>query len=185
MKKAPVAALLAGLGLLLVPILAPGPAAASPILELVGGLGGGGFNARVVGVGPDATYFNPSLLPDQANSVDVFIFGIGNTLSIDVNDRPAGVDLSDSIYDAWLSDGAGGVSPLENPPLATGDLYPRQDNDGLTDFQSYAAFWRGQIDSGRKAGIRLLRRRPDRQDPEPQRVLQRRARAVLLQQPAL
>lgn len=133
-------ALALGLGVAAAMTLSTGPAAASPILELIGGLGGGGFNARVVGVGPDATYFNPSLLPEQKNSVDVFVFGIGNTLTIDVNERPAGVDLADSIYDAWLSDGAGGVTPLDNPPLATGDLSPRQIDNGLTNFKSYAAF---------------------------------------------
>lgn len=127
-------------------MLAVGPigeherAHASPLLELVGGLGGGGFNAHVIGVGPDVTYFNPALLADQDESADVFLLGVGNTLSIDVLARPAGVDLADSIYDAWLSDGAGGVTPLVDPPLATGDLAPRQGDSGITGFQSYAAF---------------------------------------------
>lgn len=128
------------LGISLTVMLFPGLALASPILELVGGLGGGGFNARVVGAGPGATYFNPALLPDQKNSVDVFIFGIGNTLSIDVNDRPAQADISAAIYDAWLSDGAGGITALNDPPLATADLPPRQGNGGLTGFKTYHAF---------------------------------------------
>lgn len=139
-RRRPTRPLFLAPGLFLAVIMATSPALASPILELIGGLGGGGFNAHVVGVGPDATYFNPALLPDQANSVDVFVFGIGNTLSIDVNDRPAEADLASSIYDAWLSDGAGGISPLENPPLATGDLPQRQADNGLTGFRSYAAF---------------------------------------------
>lgn len=118
----------------------PSGAAASPLLELVGGLGGGGFNARVSGVGAEVAYFNPALLASQIESLDVYLFGLGNTLAIDVQDRPASADVADSIYGAWLSDGMGGVTPLPNPPLATSDLAERQANNGVTGFQSYLGF---------------------------------------------
>lgn len=110
---------------------------ASPLLELLGSPSGGGFNARVIGTGPDATYFNPALLPDLIESFDVTLMGIGNTFDIDVNDRPAGVDIAPSIYDAWLGDGQGGITPLDDAPLATQDLSPRQADSGRTAFQSY------------------------------------------------
>jgi long-chain fatty acid transport protein len=116
------------------------PASASPLLELIGGTSGGGFNARVVGSGPEATYFNPALLAGQVESFDVVLFGMGNTLSINAYERPDGVDLAPSIYDAWLGDGMGGITPLPNPPLATRDLAPRQGDSGLTGFKSYIGF---------------------------------------------
>ncbi|WP_428268255.1 hypothetical protein [Haliangium sp.] len=114
---------------------------ASPLLELVGGIGGGGgFNARVIGHSPDATYFNPALLSTAAESFDISLFGVDTTLAIDVGIRPAQADIAPSIYDAWLGDGTGGVTPLTDPPLATEDLGPRQYDNGLTGFQSYVGF---------------------------------------------
>lgn len=107
-------------------VLGPVAAHASPVLELTGGISGGGFNARIVGTGPESAYFNPSLLPLTAESFDVSFFVLGDDTTVSVDPRPAGSDVSESIYDAWLGDGNGGVSPLEQSPLATRDLSPRQ-----------------------------------------------------------
>lgn len=114
----------------------PAPAQASPILELVGGVTGGGFNARVLGTGPEAAYFNPALMAGTAGHgtgvPDAFfaVFGAWASLSVSLSPRPAGVDIAPSIYDAWLSDGMGGIRPLDEPGLATADLRPRQDDPG-------------------------------------------------------
>ncbi len=105
--------------------LAAAPAAASPVLELAGGITGGGFNARAVGSGIEAAYFNPSLLPLGKDRFDASVFVLGDNLTIDLEPRPAGTDVAPSIYDAWLGDGTGGLAPLEDKPLATEDLAPR------------------------------------------------------------
>jgi hypothetical protein len=113
------------LGFALSALLA-GPASASPVLELTGGISGGGFNARVVGTGPESAYFNPGLLPLAEESFDVSFFVLADDTEIDVNSRDPANDIAPSIYDAWLGDGNGGIAPLDNSPLATGDLSPRQ-----------------------------------------------------------
>jgi len=116
-----------------------GPAAASPVLELAGGISGGGFNARVVGTGPESAYFNPALLPLAPDSVDVSFFMLGDDTRISVRDRPAGSDIAGSIYNAWLGDGQGGIEPLDSSPLATGDLSPRQGGRVAGGFRTYLA----------------------------------------------
>jgi hypothetical protein len=113
------------------------PAIASPVLELTGGISGGGFNARVVGTGPESAYFNPGLLPLTAESFDVSFFTLGDDTTVTVDPRPAGVDVGRSIYDAWLGDGQGGIAPLEDSPLATGDLSPRQEGRSSGGFRNY------------------------------------------------
>ncbi len=110
---------------------------ASPVLELTGGISGGGFNARVVGTGPESAYFNPGLLPLAPDSFDVSFFMLGDDTRISVRDRPAGTDIAGSIYGAWLGDGQGGISPLESSPLATGDLAPRQQGRAAGGFRTY------------------------------------------------
>ncbi len=109
------------------------------MLELTGGISGGGFNARVVGTGPESAYFNPGLLPLAPDSFDVSFFMLGDDTRISVRDRPAGSDIAGSIYSAWLGDGQGGISPLESSPLATGDLAPRQGGRAAGGFRTYLA----------------------------------------------
>jgi hypothetical protein len=114
-----------------------GHAHASPVLELTGGISGGGFNARVVGTGPESAYFNPGLLSLTDESFDVSFFTLGDDTTVTVDPRPAGSDVGSSIYDAWLGDGQGGISPLEDSPLATGDLSPRQEGRKSGGFRNY------------------------------------------------
>jgi hypothetical protein len=56
---------------------------------------------------------------------------------VTVDPRPAGTDIGRSIYDAWLGDGNGGIAPLEDSPLATGDLSPRQQGRSAGGFRNY------------------------------------------------
>jgi len=104
----------------------PAAAYASPFLELAGGINGGGFNARVVGTGPESAYFNPGLLPLTDERFESGLFVLGDNLTIKMKPRPPGSDVPQSVYDAWLGDGEGGIRPLEDNPLATDDLSPRQ-----------------------------------------------------------
>ncbi len=101
-------------------------AQASPFLELAGGINGGGFNARIVGTGPESAYFNPGLLPLTNERFESGLFVLGDNLTIRTRPRPSGSDIAGSVYDAWLGDGQGGIRPLEQNPLATEDLQPRQ-----------------------------------------------------------
>ena len=134
---------------------------ASPLYELLGGVtGSGGFNARVVGTGPDATYFNPALLPHSAEAFDFAVLGLGSSLTIDVDPRPSGegsVDLAPSVYNAFLADGTGGIAPLLDSPKATGDLPPRQANSGDSGSRAYMAFGLVKHLVERQAGAGIFR----------------------------
>ncbi len=102
------------------------PAAASPLPEMVGATGGsGGWNARVTGAGPASTYFNPALLPDAREQLELGFFVIESELRIDVQGRPAGADVAAAIDDSRGPDG-----PLEVRPLPTAQLQAQSPRQG-------------------------------------------------------
>ena len=120
-------------------VLAAASAAhAAPLPEMIGAPGGsGGFNARVTGAGPSSTYFNPALLPAARESFVLDFFVVGSSLDITPDARPAGSEVDGSVDDAWQPDGMGGITPLEDRPLPTSSLAPRQgggSGDGTTSY---------------------------------------------------
>src|SRR5262245_56069544 len=64
------------------------PAAASPLFELVGDPDGpGGLTARVDARGPAAAYFNPALLTDATQGLDLGTFFLDQELGVIVDGR--------------------------------------------------------------------------------------------------
>ena len=72
---------------LLLELTAPRLAQASPLFELVGSGRNGGFNSRVMAVGPAASYFNPSLLPHAPGGLELGTFFLSDKIDINLNDR--------------------------------------------------------------------------------------------------
>ncbi len=110
---------------------------ANPALETLGGMSAPNpFTSRVLATGAEAAYFNPALLPyvDEGFSFGFFI--LSDQLDIQLDDRPTGADIGDSIYDAFVDDADGNAQPLGFRPLPTADLGPRRD-DGSGALRSY------------------------------------------------
>jgi long-chain fatty acid transport protein len=69
--------------------LATRGAAASPLFELAGGVGGqGGFNGRVVEGGASSAYYNPALLVDATPGVSFGVFVLSQQIGITLAGRP-------------------------------------------------------------------------------------------------
>ncbi len=123
---------------------APRSAAASPLFELVGGgQGSGGFNARVTGASAASTYFNPALLVDAEQGLELGVFVLTDQISISVDARsgspqcPAGsCNIPEVLGTGPESFRRGDGSKLEQPAVPTAWLErgrPRNDlDDGLT-----------------------------------------------------
>lgn len=68
-----------------------GEAAASPLFELAGGVTGlGGFNARTVSAGSSSTYFNPALLPQAEQTLELGVMVLSDQISMTLDGRPGG-----------------------------------------------------------------------------------------------
>lgn len=109
-------------------LLAGGSSAqASPIWEYGGAPSSEmPFSARLHASGAEASYFNPAHLVDAGQGRVTFGTSVSaGRLRIEMDERPAGVDISDAIYDARISDAQGRRSPPQTRPLATDEL-PRQ-----------------------------------------------------------
>src|SRR4051812_3002 len=67
---------------------------ASPLFELGGAVNGnGGLSARAIESGAASTYFNPALLTDAEQGVDVGIYVLSDQIGIHVLGRPSGSDI--------------------------------------------------------------------------------------------
>jgi long-chain fatty acid transport protein len=102
-------------------VLGTNAARASSALEILGATTGGHqLTARVFSHSSAATYFNPSLLPEAAPSIEVGVYGVSFQGRVRLKTRPYGIDVPSSIYTT--------DAPLR--PLATADLpYPRSDTE--------------------------------------------------------
>jgi len=70
-------------------LLAAGDAAASPLFELAGGVGGqGGFNGRTVEGGASSAYYNPALLVEATPGVSLGVFVLTQQIGITLAGRP-------------------------------------------------------------------------------------------------
>jgi long-chain fatty acid transport protein len=72
----------------------PSPAGASPLIEFSGGLlGTGGFNARAGGASAASAYFNPALLPQAEQGLELGLFILNDAISIGLDARDPSVDV--------------------------------------------------------------------------------------------
>lgn len=96
---------------------------ASPLMELTGAAGSlHPFAARVLPSGPEAAYFNPALLPEVEDGMRIGAMWLGERLSVRLHDRPAGIDVTNAIYDARQRNPDGTTSRLTLRPLPTDAL---------------------------------------------------------------
>ena len=104
----------------------PEPAEASPLWELSGAATSQGpFSARMTASGTEATYFNPARLRGQSRSVELGSAILVGGLAIELDDRPANLDIPENIYDARIEDDQGRRSPPPTRPVPTDEL-PRE-----------------------------------------------------------
>ncbi|NMB75532.1 MAG: hypothetical protein GYA21_10440 [Myxococcales bacterium] len=104
-------------------LLASAPAAASSLLETLGAsTEPSGQMARVEAGGVAAAYFNPALLSFIQPQYQAGFVVMGQDLSIRLGDRPAGIDIPDSITRARRLNPDGTTSRLEVRPLPTAHL---------------------------------------------------------------
>ena len=75
---------------------------------------------RILSTGPDAAYFNASLLPRLDPQFTIGLFLFSEQSNIQLMDRPAGVDISTAIYEAAVD----GKTP-KHRPLPTDQLAAR------------------------------------------------------------
>lgn len=87
-------------------------AAASPLIELSGGVSGqGGLSGRATGASAASTYFNPALLPFASQSVELGLLVMSDHIGITLDGRPSG-DVPDIVGERELV-GADG-KPIPN-----------------------------------------------------------------------
>lgn len=115
-------------------------ARASPLLELSGGLSEHPFMSAHMGSDASVVYTNPALLTSVRSSSLFGVMVVGQSLALELDDRVAGLDISEAVYKARLIGEDGLLTPLQIKPLATSDL----------------ARSRGSFDSSGTAGYLLL-----------------------------
>src|SRR5688500_6817972 len=82
--------------------LVTGRAAASPLFELTGDtLGTGGFQGRVRASGSAAAYFNPALLVDAEQGLEISEFVVYDSIRTTYDVRPKGMDVPESAVDRF------------------------------------------------------------------------------------
>jgi hypothetical protein len=119
--------LLCGLALGFV-TLGPG-ASASPLLDLTGGTDGlGGLQARTIGGGPSAAYFNPALLVQAPFGFTAGFIMVGEQIGISLDGRPGTqYAVPDGVANATHADG----SALGNVPIPTNLLQNGRPASGI------------------------------------------------------
>ena len=119
---------------------APGTSLASPQLDLLGATDSTTpFSASVFGGSRSAIFHNPSLLLSMPSGTSVGIIGVQQALSIKLYDRPDGVDITESIFDAReiLEDGT--TAPPTLRPLPTNALRKQRGNHDPASFHPVIA----------------------------------------------
>lgn len=110
----------------------------SSVLETIGAPGtGNGFTARVLSQGADVAYFNPALLPDAAPSLSFGVLVLGNWSRIRLSQRPASVDVPDSVYEADLVRTHSGN--MQFWPQPTSQLLNQRSDTRTNELTTYAA----------------------------------------------
>lgn len=121
-------------------------AAASPLFELVGDtLSDGGFNARVRGASSASSYFNPALLPQAKQGLELGWFVLNDAISISLDGRNPAVDIPTSAIDrfgtdnpsvptSWLEEGC---TPATGRCVQKLSPHPRQGDGSSGQVRSY------------------------------------------------
>lgn len=122
---------------------------ASPVFELVGGVGGeGGLNARAVGASPSAAYFNPALLAKAKRQLEFGMFMLSDQIEMILDGRPGG-DVPLLVGDRNAFDPDTGV-PISNDTMPT-DWLEEGGKDGMP-----ASPRQGSGSSGNSRGYAVL-----------------------------
>jgi long-chain fatty acid transport protein len=115
-------------------------AGATGLYELTGSHGSTlAFSARTMVSDTSLVYFNPALMTRLKPGFGLSFFGLWQSLSIGYDPRPAGVDISSSIYQARLQLADGTTERLLYRPLATEDIRKTRgaaDPDALSGYVS-------------------------------------------------
>jgi hypothetical protein len=123
-------------------------AAASPLFELVGDtLSDGGFNARVRGASSASSYFNPALLPQAEQGLELGWFVLNDAISISLDGRNPAVDVPASAIDRFGTDNPSvptswleqGCSPASGRCVQQLSPHPRQGEGSSGQVHSYQA----------------------------------------------
>jgi hypothetical protein len=73
-------------------------AKASPLFELIGSsVGTGGFNGRTYGASSASTYFNPAMLPQAREGVELGWFVLNDAISVTLDGRSHAVDVTETV----------------------------------------------------------------------------------------
>ncbi|MBN2193274.1 MAG: hypothetical protein JW751_10700 [Polyangiaceae bacterium] len=119
--------------------LAPGTAGASGALELAGApTSANGLTARALARHAETAYFNPALLPRAAPLMEVGYFALHTQGTIDLDARPEGVDVPESVYDAHVIGDDGSAERLELRPLPTNRLPEPRRRTKVEETRGYA-----------------------------------------------
>lgn len=104
-------------------VLLSADALAAGLLETVGGASGpSALSSRSMAGGPQAAYFNPSLMLYQPAQTSVGFFMFAQRLDITLGERPASADIDGSIYDARQKNPDGSTGRLDRRPLPSDSL---------------------------------------------------------------
>jgi hypothetical protein len=129
---------------------AAGHAEASPLFELLGGVGGqAGLNGRIAGPSAASTYFNPALLPKATPGLQTGVLVLGDEIELSLDGR-SGVDVPSTYRGATHANGSvfsqpslptrwltRGCKPKEcTPPLAPNPRQSGGSSNGLHAYES-------------------------------------------------
>lgn len=116
-------------------------ALASPFLETFGvTTATNPFTARVLPTSAGATWANPALLLDTAPRVDAGIVLVRQAFRVDLQARPEGADVPESIYDARALNPDGTTRRLGIRPLPTASLRSPRGSAGPSSTATYVTF---------------------------------------------
>lgn len=120
-------------------VLVPRSALAAGALELVGApTSANGLTARTLGRNSETTYFNPALMTRASPLLELGWFTLRTTGTIELDERPPGVDVPEDVYDAQVVGVDGTSRRLALRPLPTASLpRPRSDTE-ISETRSFA-----------------------------------------------
>lgn len=108
--------------------LATGVASASSAFEIAGSQTSlNGLNSRAMARGAEVTFYNPALLPAVGDRTEVGAYILITNGRIELDPRPAGIDVTPAIYDANRRN----VDDFDLQPFPTDELPTPRDEDRL------------------------------------------------------
>lgn len=113
--------------------------ASAQMLDAIGSpTSANGLTAHVLARGPEAAYFNPALLPSAEPQAHTGVFVLITHGDILLNKRPAGLDVSEAVYNAQLKNQDGTTSRLVLRPLPTDAILNSRADTSEDDAVPYA-----------------------------------------------